>query len=385
MVRFLLDAGADPDGTPEQYAPLPLAVDLGLDRILELLLERGADTTYVLPWGDIPLHTAVRKNYYRCAKLLLDAGALASYRTDDLDDMLYPLIVMDEEMAIPIVERMATSGDPYHGKALLWAARNGNRRIVELALEQGADIETGADFDPPSTPLMIAAMNGHGEIVRLLLEQGANAYFTNINGLIPLAVAAQRGWVDVVLELAQSQPVDLLDLADNWERTPLSQATVTGHVAVAVILLAHGSTAIDSSTDANRTPRSVVEEWSRRREDLDAATWEAVKLMSDMFDNPTTAKSKMQTAAKVQTKPSLCSPGEMRESSHYDLWVFPESASQCLICGIPIPAYGVRYYHVDSEYNACPECRIGSSGTFYKDSMLIEVHGQTEVVTTHSD
>jgi ankyrin repeat protein len=62
---------------------------------------------------------------------------------------------------------------------------------------------------------MIAAMNGHGEIVKLLLKRDANAYFTNINGLTPLAVAAQRGWVDVVLELAQSQPVDLLDLADD--------------------------------------------------------------------------------------------------------------------------------------------------------------------------
>ncbi|KAL4755754.1 uncharacterized protein BDW70DRAFT_46544 [Aspergillus foveolatus] len=112
MARFLLHAGADPNETPEQYARLPLAVDMGLYCVLKLLLERGADPTYVLPWSDKPLDNAVYKNYYRCAKLLLDAGALAVCETDDLTDMLYPLIVMDDDMAIAIAEKMATSGTP---------------------------------------------------------------------------------------------------------------------------------------------------------------------------------------------------------------------------------------------------------------------------------
>ncbi|KAL4733833.1 hypothetical protein BDV11DRAFT_73561 [Aspergillus similis] len=112
MARFLLHAGADPNETPEQYARLPLAVDMGLYCILRLLLERGADPTYVPPWSDKPLDNAVYKNYYRCAKLLLDAGALAVCETDDLTGMLYPLIVMDDDMAIAIAEKMATSGTP---------------------------------------------------------------------------------------------------------------------------------------------------------------------------------------------------------------------------------------------------------------------------------
>ncbi|KAJ0424770.1 ankyrin repeat-containing domain protein [Aspergillus carlsbadensis] len=385
MVRFLLDVGADANETPSQYAPMPLAVDLGLDRILALLLERGADTSYVLPWGDIPLDNAVRKNHYRCARLLLDAGALASYEADDPSDLAYPLIVMDDDMAIPIAEKMAVSHD-WRNEALLWAARNDNRMIVEMSLAHGADIETGADWRDPYSPLMVAAMNGRAEIVRILLEQGANAYLTDSNGLTALAVAAQRGWIDAVLELLQGQPavappmVNLIDLPDHWNRTPLFHATVTGNFAVAAILLAHGSAAIDSSTDASRTPRSVVEEWSHRRHTLDTATRDAVKIMSEMFDDPATAKSKMTTAATAQTKPILCGPGEMRGSSHYDLWAFPETASQCLICGIPIPAYGVRFYHVDSEYDACPDCRVGSSGTFYKDSVLVEVRGGKEPV-----
>jgi ankyrin repeat protein len=158
MARFLLDAGSDVNETPMQWALIPLAVDMGLDRTLNLLLARGADPTFVPPSGDKPLDNAVSNHYYRCAKLLLDAGALASYETDNFDEMLYPLIVMDDDMAIPLAEKLAITGFPYNGEALLWAARNGNQRIIEPALEHGADIETGADFDPPITPLMVAAI-----------------------------------------------------------------------------------------------------------------------------------------------------------------------------------------------------------------------------------
>ncbi|KAL4880720.1 ankyrin repeat-containing domain protein [Aspergillus karnatakaensis] len=362
MVRFLLDAGADANETPAQYAPLPLASDLGLDRVLKLLLERGADPTYVLPWLDKPLDIAVMHNHYRCAKLLLDAGALGAYRTDDLDDMRYSLVMLDDDMAIPIAQKMAISGAYYNRDALLWAARNGNRRIVELALAHGADLEREEESD---SPLMVAAMNGHAEFAKLFLKHGANAYFTAAYGQTALAVAAQRGWVDVVRELVHSQPVDLLDLVDHRKRTPLFHATVMGHIAVAAILLAHGSAAIDTSTSASRTPRSVVEELTRRRADLDAATQDTVKAFAELFDDPATAKSTESIIEK--TKPTLCKPGEMRGISHYDLWALPEGASQCLYCRIAIPAYGVRFYPVHSNDVYCPECRGATRGNFHRE------------------
>jgi hypothetical protein len=64
MVWFLLDAGADANETPTQYAPMPLAVDLGLDRILELLLERGADTSYVIQIISILILKGKKKALY---------------------------------------------------------------------------------------------------------------------------------------------------------------------------------------------------------------------------------------------------------------------------------------------------------------------------------
>ncbi|KAL2782717.1 ankyrin repeat-containing domain protein [Aspergillus keveii] len=385
MVRFLLGMGADANEGPAQYAPMPLAVNLGLDRILKNLLEQGADTSYVLPWGEIPMDNAVTKHYYRCARLLLDAGALASYKTDNLSDMSYPLIVMDDYMAIPIAEKMAISGE-WSDEALLWAARNGNRRIVELSLAHGADIEGGADWEEPYSPLMVATMNGRAEIVRTLLKQGANMYLTDTNGLTALAVAAQRGWVDVVLELLQAQPVappvvSLIDLPDDWNRTPLFHATVTGNFAVVEILLAHGSSALDCSTNVSRTPRSVAEEWCRRRLHLDSAQRDTVKAMSDLLQDPGSARRRPDSIGDAETNLTLCSPGEMTGSSHYDLWRRPKTGSKCLMCEIPIPTYAVRFYHVNNEYDVCPECRDGCS-TFYDTAELLEVHGDIELVST---
>ncbi|KAL2830949.1 ankyrin repeat-containing domain protein [Aspergillus pseudoustus] len=401
MVRFLLDAGADVNETPGQYAPLPLAADLGLDRILALLLERGADPTFVLPWGDVPIDNAIHGHHYRCAKLLLDAGALTSYRTETDDDpvnMLYPLIIMDDDMAIPIAEKLAISEDNhYRGKALLWAARDGNRRIVELSLENGADIEVGAALDPPITPLMIAAMNGHGQIVKLLLQRGANAYFADINGLTALAVAAQRGWVDAVLEIVQSQPNvnNLIDLTDDRKRTPLFHATVTGHLAVASILLAYGSRAMDITTNASRTTRTVVEDWSRRHadQDLDFNSRYTFKAMLDMFNNPAISRDitidrtgkQPYPGVRIEIKPTLCSPGDMTGLSHYDRWICPGTGSQCYLCGIAIPDYGARFHDRCSDNDVCPECKVGCS-PFLGDAWdLREVYGGTEHVTMRSN
>jgi ankyrin repeat protein len=56
--------------------------------------------------------------------------------------------------------------------ALYMAAKTGNRDIVQLLIEEGADIEA-ADFDL-ETPLSAALKNSHMDVVKLLREKGAH-------------------------------------------------------------------------------------------------------------------------------------------------------------------------------------------------------------------
>jgi hypothetical protein len=124
--------------------------------------------------------------------------------------------------------------------------------------------------------------------------------------------------------------VSLIDLPDDWNRTPLFHVTVTGNVAVVAIRLAHGSSALDCSTNVSRTPRSVVEEWCRHRLHLDSAHRDTVKAMSDLFH--ASASRKLDSIGDAEINLTLCSPGEMTGSSHYDLWRHPKTGSKCLMC-----------------------------------------------------
>lgn len=58
--------------------------------------------------------------------------------------------------------------------------------------------DTGADVNSQvndgATPLYEACKNGHGEIVELLLSQKADANKPTKAGLLPIHIAAQRGY-----------------------------------------------------------------------------------------------------------------------------------------------------------------------------------------------
>jgi len=90
---------------------------------------------------------------------------------------------------------------------LMVAAKNGYKKIVELLLENGAEINAieGIELEFGSgeskagmTALIYAARGGHAEIVRLLLTKGADAGLTTSSGESALGAAKSNGHADVV-------------------------------------------------------------------------------------------------------------------------------------------------------------------------------------------
>jgi ankyrin repeat protein len=83
--------------------------------------------------------------------------------------------------------------------AIHHAVANGEKKVVELLIEHGADLAAAtADGD---TPLHIAARTGTAELVQLLLSHGANPDAKNHSGLTPSDCAA--GQPDVLEALSQ--------------------------------------------------------------------------------------------------------------------------------------------------------------------------------------
>ncbi|KJK74201.1 hypothetical protein H634G_10574 [Metarhizium anisopliae BRIP 53293] len=89
------------------------------------------------------------------------------------------------------------SNDEYGRTPLSWAAENGYEAVVQLLLENGADISS-KDDEYGRTPLSWAAENGHKATVTLLVEKGADVVSKAKYGRTPLSLAARNGHEDIV-------------------------------------------------------------------------------------------------------------------------------------------------------------------------------------------
>ncbi|MBC8138788.1 MAG: ankyrin repeat domain-containing protein, partial [Fibrella sp.] len=117
--------------------------------LVDVLIERGANLS---PPGWTPLHLAARGGYERVVERLLEVGVdpLADAHGSNFQPLHAALFHSDGEVFSP-----------------------SSRRIVELLIERGADVDDCWGFYP-QTPLAHAALNYRVGIARFLLERGAN-------------------------------------------------------------------------------------------------------------------------------------------------------------------------------------------------------------------
>ena len=117
----------------------------------KVALQHGVDINIKYE-GATALHWAAWYGHDKVVKLLLDRGA----KTDIVDTL--------------------------NGiTALHYAAANGHDKVVELLLDRGANIDA-VGVKSGVTALRVAVEEGHDEVVGLLLDRGANINITDNNG-----------------------------------------------------------------------------------------------------------------------------------------------------------------------------------------------------------
>ena len=135
--------------------------------------------------------------------------------------------------------------DIYGSTALLSAAREGHKDILELLLKKGSHPNI-AD-EEGLTPIRCAVRrHAYGDTIPSILHQvlslldaGANPNMADPSGVVPLHTAAQEGCKEVV-KLLMSRGADP-NIADQDGKTPLSYAE--GHIETANMLKNYGATA----------------------------------------------------------------------------------------------------------------------------------------------
>jgi ankyrin repeat protein/L-ascorbate metabolism protein UlaG (beta-lactamase superfamily) len=171
VVRMLLDAGAEPDGTKEcERTPLFDAAHAGHMNAVKLLVDRGADVNAKCFKDLVPLGAAVRGGNADVVAFLLENGAEVNVRRDNGDTPLQSAVV---DGNAKVVKQLVKYGAPlnvqeeHYGRTPLhWAAIKGNRPMVELLLKLGARADL---VDNAGRNVMeCAAQYAHGDVVEIL-------------------------------------------------------------------------------------------------------------------------------------------------------------------------------------------------------------------------
>uniref|UniRef100_A0A8C2PDN6 Poly [ADP-ribose] polymerase n=1 Tax=Capra hircus TaxID=9925 RepID=A0A8C2PDN6_CAPHI len=231
IVQLLLQHGADVHAKDKgDLVPLHNACSYGHYEVTELLVKHGACVNAMDLWQFTPLHEAASKNRVEVCSLLLSYGAdptlLNCHNKSAID--LAPTPQLKERLAYE-----------FKGHSLLQAAREADVTRIKkhLSLEM-------VNFKHPQThetALHCAAASPYPkrkQICELLLRKGANINEKTKEFLTPLHVASEKAHNDVVEVVVKHEAK--VNALDNLGQTSLHRAAHCGHLQTCRLLLSYG-------------------------------------------------------------------------------------------------------------------------------------------------
>ncbi|XP_058613496.1 poly [ADP-ribose] polymerase tankyrase-1 isoform X3 [Onychostoma macrolepis] len=232
VVQLLLQHGADVHAKDKGgLVPLHNACSYGHYEVTELLLKHGACVNAMDLWQFTPLHEAASKNRVEVCSLLLSHGA------DPTLVNCHGKSAVDMAPTPELKERLTYE---FKGHSLLQAAREADMTKVKktLALEI-------INFKHPQThetALHCAVTSPHPkrkQVTELLLRKGANVNEKNKDFMTPLHVAAERAHNDI-MEVLQKHGAKM-NAVDTLGQTALHRAALAGHLQTCRLLLSYGA------------------------------------------------------------------------------------------------------------------------------------------------
>lgn len=210
ITEILLDAGANPDLTDAMnQSPLLWAASKNHPEIIKILLDAKANTEIKeKKFGQTALMVATIKNHTECAGLLLKGGASPN--------------VYSNNGVTPLLDAVATQ----------------HFTIVKELLENGSDPNLTNKIGV--SPLLYAVGKKNLRLVKILIKNGAHIDVQEDAGITPLTLASTNGNIAIVKELISSG-ADINKIENKFGTTPLLQAGIKKHYAIADYLIKQGA------------------------------------------------------------------------------------------------------------------------------------------------
>ncbi|OGE46891.1 hypothetical protein PENARI_c093G03713 [Penicillium arizonense] len=243
VVQLLLEKGAEINAQGGRYGnALQAASSRGHDKIVELLLENGAEVNAQDEENGNALQDASYGGHDRAVELLLENGAEVNAQGGHFGNALQAASHGGHDKIVELLlekgaEVNAQGGE--YGNALQAVCSEGHDKIVELLLEKGAEVNAqGGHF---GNALQAASYRGHDKIVQLLLEKGAevNSQGGDYGNALQ---AASRGGHDRVVPLLLEKGAEVNAQGGRYGNA-LQAASSRGHDRIVELLLEKGAEA----------------------------------------------------------------------------------------------------------------------------------------------
>ncbi|XP_036847283.1 ankyrin repeat and SOCS box protein 3 [Manis javanica] len=221
---------------------------------LQMLIHADSSENYIKIKtfeGFSALHLAASQGHWKIIQILLEAGADPNATT--LEETT-PLFLAVESGHIDVLRLLLRHGANVNGShsmcgwnALHQGTFQENAEVIKLLLKKGANKECQDDFG--ITPLFVAAQYGKLESLNILISSGANVNCQALDKATPLFIAAQEGHTACVeLLLSNGADPDLYCNEDNWQ-LPIHAAAQMGHSKILDLLIPLTSRVCDTEPD----------------------------------------------------------------------------------------------------------------------------------------
>jgi ankyrin repeat protein len=241
VVPVLLDKGADVNAQNRFLdTALYMASEKGHGKVVQILLDKGADMNAQNGSFDTALHTASRQGYEKVVQILLDKGADMNAQDGSFSTALHTASRQGYEKMVQILLDKGADVNAQDGSldtALHTASRQGYEKVVQILLDKGADVNARNRF--LDTILQTASWRGYEKVVQILLDKGADVNARNRFLDTALQMASRQGYEKVV-QILLDKGADV-NAQDGSLDTALHTASRQGYEKVVQILLDKGA------------------------------------------------------------------------------------------------------------------------------------------------